>query len=151
APPSSARRIRAPAQMSVDNSTRASPPDVGAGRQPWINASLVTLPVNRPRTAEGLSRSMTRTRAQARPAARWMGLMGAALVSAPTLAAAQPQDLFYERTAIMAADDRCNLFTPEVSAALAASAAQARGAALRAGANARDLTAAERDARARVA
>ncbi len=81
-----------------------------------------------------------------------MGLIGAAAVlAAPVLAAAQPQDLFYERTVISAAGERCGLFAPAVSAQLAASAAQARGAALRAGANARDLQALERDARDRAA
>lgn len=57
----------------------------------------------------------------------------------PSAAKAQPADLFYERTVMSAADDRCRLFTPEVSAALASAAAQARGAALRAGTDPRDL------------
>lgn len=50
-----------------------------------------------------------------------------------------------------AVDDRCNLFTPGVSAALAAGAAQARGAALRAGSDAKTLKAIEQDAKYRAA
>ncbi|MBL8771464.1 MAG: hypothetical protein JNK30_08790 [Phenylobacterium sp.] len=50
-----------------------------------------------------------------------------------------------------AADSRCGLFTPEVSSALAAGAAQARGAALRAGSDPRSLQVVERNARARAA
>jgi hypothetical protein len=62
-----------------------------------------------------------------------MGLLGAALAVAPAAARAQPLDLFFERTVMTAADARCGLFTPELRRTLAASAAQARGAALRAG------------------
>jgi hypothetical protein len=76
-----------------------------------------------------------------------MGLLGAALVAAPGLARAQPLDLFYERTVMRAADSRCGLFTPDVAQALAAAAAQARGAALRAGASPESLRAAEQAAR----
>lgn len=79
-----------------------------------------------------------------------MGLLGAALAVAPGVAAAQPTDLFVERTATSEAGHRCGLFTPEVSAALAASALQARGAALRAGGDAKTLDALERDARYRA-
>lgn len=79
-----------------------------------------------------------------------MGVLGLALVAAPTHAGAQPADLFFERTVMTAVGDRCRLFTPEVSAALASGAAQARGAALRAGADARTLKSLERDARARA-
>ncbi|MBU1375992.1 MAG: hypothetical protein KKE02_03235 [Alphaproteobacteria bacterium] len=46
-----------------------------------------------------------------------------------------------------AADSRCGLFTPEVSAALAAGAAQARGAALRAGTDTKTLAGREAAAR----
>jgi hypothetical protein len=80
-----------------------------------------------------------------------MGLMGAAMLSAPGLALAQPVDLFVERTAMMAADGRCGLFAPEVAQALAAGAAQARGSALRAGVAPETLKTAEKNARARVA
>ncbi|WP_231733221.1 MULTISPECIES: hypothetical protein [unclassified Phenylobacterium] len=73
--------------------------------------------------------------------------MGLALAAAPVAAAAQPSDLFFERTVMTAADGRCRLFTPEVSAALAAGAAQARGAALRAGVDPRTLASREAGAR----
>ncbi|MBI1196392.1 MAG: hypothetical protein GC203_00860 [Phenylobacterium sp.] len=80
-----------------------------------------------------------------------MGLFGAALLVAPAPAAAQPADLYFERTMMSAADGRCRLFTPELSAALAAGAAQARGAALRAGVEPKDLAALERRAQAQAA
>jgi hypothetical protein len=48
---------------------------------------------------------------------------------------ADPTALVYERAVMVAADARCRLFTPELGAALAAAEAQARGAALRAGAS----------------
>ena len=73
--------------------------------------------------------------------------MGAALAVLPGFAHAQILDLVYERTVMTTADARCGLFTPEVSAALAAGQAQARGAALRAGAAADDLRALEQRAR----
>jgi hypothetical protein len=50
-----------------------------------------------------------------------------------------------------AADARCGLFAPEISAALAAGAAQARGAALRSGASSETLRALERTAQAKAA
>ncbi|MDB5461195.1 MAG: hypothetical protein JWO72_2936, partial [Caulobacteraceae bacterium] len=46
-----------------------------------------------------------------------------------------PFELYRERTAMLAAGDRCRLFDTDVSAALASGAAQARTAALRAGAD----------------
>lgn len=94
---------------------------------------------------------MTDTRINARPASRWMGLLGAALVVAPAVARAQPLDLFYERTVMEAADSRCGLFTPQLASALAAAAAQARGAALRAGASREEIERADRVARLRAA
>jgi len=90
---------------------------------------------------------MTSTRRSAMPASRWMGLLGMAFAAMPLAALAQPADLFFERTVMTAADARCGLFTPEVSAALAAGAAQARGAALRAGTDTKLLG--EREAAAR--
>jgi hypothetical protein len=68
-------------------------------------------------------------------AARWLGFgLGAAITLAPCAAlAAGPADLYYERAVMTAADQRCRLFTPQLGSALAASTAQARGAALRAG------------------
>jgi hypothetical protein len=78
-----------------------------------------------------------------------MGLLGAALAVAPGLADAQILDLVYERSVMTAADGRCGLFAPEVSAALAAAQAQARGAALRAGQTPEIVESVERRARAR--
>lgn len=65
--------------------------------------------------------------------------------------AAGPGALFYERTLMSAADARCGLFAPPVRAALAAGAAQARGAAIRAGAAPSALGETERRARAKAA
>jgi hypothetical protein len=76
-----------------------------------------------------------------------MGLLGAATMAAsPGFAHAQLMDLVYERTAMTAANERCDLFSPEISAALAAAQAQARSAALRAGADPKALSARERQA-----
>ncbi|MGZ3378552.1 MAG: hypothetical protein ACXU8S_18305 [Phenylobacterium sp.] len=69
----------------------------------------------------------------------------------PAVAHAQPADLFYERAVMSAADQRCGLFAPEVGAALAAATAQARGAALRAGATGEVLRRTERAAQAKAA
>lgn len=80
-----------------------------------------------------------------------MGLMWGALALSPGFAQAQPADLFYERAVMSAADQRCGLFAPDVAAALAAATAQARGAALRAGASAETLRQTERTAQARAA
>ncbi|MDB5447335.1 MAG: hypothetical protein JWQ97_2652 [Phenylobacterium sp.] len=93
---------------------------------------------------------MTSTR-KARPASRWMGLLSAALAASPGLAHAQILDLVYERTVMTAADQRCGLFAPDVSAALASAQAQARGAALRAGASPENLRGVEHRARDRAA
>lgn len=93
---------------------------------------------------------MTSTRNKARPAYRWMGLLSVAVAAAPGFALAQPADLFFDRTVMSAADERCGLFAPEVSTALAAGKAQARGAALRAGASPEALRTVERNARARA-
>jgi hypothetical protein len=79
-----------------------------------------------------------------------MGIWVVALAAAPGFAQAQPADLFYERTVMSAADARCDLFTPEVGAALAASAAQARGAALRAGTSVDALRTIETNARGKA-
>ncbi|WP_374390540.1 hypothetical protein [Brevundimonas sp.] len=79
-------------------------------------------------------------------------LIGAVLaVALPTSAMAAPQDRYYERSFVLAANQRCGLFQPQVSAALNAAAWQARGAALRAGANDRELAETARRARARAA
>ena len=94
---------------------------------------------------------MTSTRRSAGPASRWWMLLGAALLAAPALANGQPSDLFFERTVMRAADARCGLFAPDIASALAAGAVQARGAALRAGDDAKALQTLERDARSRAA
>src|SRR5438128_10711496 len=94
---------------------------------------------------------MTSSRRSAKPASRWVGLLVSAGVAAPGLARAQPVDLYFERAVMAAADARCGLFTPEISAALAASAAQARGAALRAGAAPEQLRETGQAARAKAA
>ena len=68
--------------------------------------------------------------------------IGAVLLALSSGAAhAEAERLFYERSLMLAADARCGLFEPRVRAALDASAHQARGAALRAGATTDDLTA----------
>jgi hypothetical protein len=58
--------------------------------------------------------------------------------AAPALAQGASQ-LFYERTVMSAADSRCRLFDRPTSSALQAGAAQARGAALRAGTTSKQL------------
>jgi hypothetical protein len=80
-----------------------------------------------------------------------MGLLGAALAVAPAVARAQPLDLFYERTVMRIAGERCALFAPDVAQALAAAAAQAKGASLRAGVTPAAVDATEQMARIRVA
>ena len=57
------------------------------------------------------------------------------LAVGPALASTPAADLFYERAVMTAADGACRLFAPDVGVALAASKAQARGAALRSGAD----------------
>lgn len=69
-------------------------------------------------------------------AQRWasMAAGGFALASAAGPVAAAPAlELYYERSLMVAADARCRLFDAQLGAALAAAAAQARGAALRSG------------------
>ncbi|MDB5440948.1 MAG: hypothetical protein JWM33_3375 [Caulobacteraceae bacterium] len=74
-----------------------------------------------------------------------------AVVSPSLAVAATPSELLYERTLMSTAGSRCNLFTPPLASALAASAAQARGAALRAGQRDDDLSAVIQRARAKAA
>ncbi len=69
-----------------------------------------------------------------------------ALAVGPALAATPAADLFYQRALMTAADGACRLFAPDVATALAASKAQARGAALRSGADPASLAAAEAQA-----
>ena len=67
----------------------------------------------------------------------------ALMLLAPRVAhAAGPADLYYERTLMARAGGRCSLFDPRIEDALAASARQARGAALRAGSDPSALNAA---------
>lgn len=83
---------------------------------------------------------------------RLAGALLVALAAAPGLAGAySASDLYYQRAMMAAADARCRLFTPDLEAALAAAKAQARGAALRAGASPRTLQAEASDAAAAVA
>lgn len=66
----------------------------------------------------------------------------------PVCANASVVDTFYERAVMTAADERCRLFSPEVSSALNAGRAQARGAALRSGVAPETLDTTEARARA---
>ncbi|NEX93852.1 hypothetical protein G3573_13830, partial [Caulobacter sp. 17J65-9] len=82
--------------------------------------------------------------------------IGTAIALAAALAPLAAQalgsaDLFYERTLMRAADDRCGLFAPQISTALDAAASQARGAALRSGTTAAALSSVESRAKAKAA
>jgi hypothetical protein len=68
-------------------------------------------------------------------------LASALCCTAPAFAQSASQ-LFYERTVMSAADSRCRLFDRPTSSALQAGAAQARGAALRAGMTTKQLASA---------
>lgn len=79
----------------------------------------------------------------------------AAMAALAVLATAAPawagaSDTYYERAFVVAADQRCDLFRPQLGAALTAATAQARGAALRSGASETQLNAAAARARARA-
>ena len=67
-----------------------------------------------------------------------------------TASAGSASDLFYERSLMSAAGARCKLFDPSIASALAASGRQARGAALRAGADPDALDALESRAQDRA-
>ena len=84
---------------------------------------------------------------------KWaQGLAGALSLAAISPASAAPAlDLFYQRALMTSADQYCRLFAPDVAQALAASKAQARGAALRSGANAAELAVLEARAGAQAA
>ena len=87
---------------------------------------------------------------RARPAiALAIGVAASAYPGA--LLAANAGDRLYERTLMTAADARCRLFSPTISAALDASRAQARGATLHSGATELQVTALEKRARAKAA
>ena len=82
--------------------------------------------------------------------------MLAAAVASMTLAApvgaarAAVTDAFYDRAFMLAAHQKCDLFEPQLIAALDAAALQARNAALRAGTPAADLSAAAARARSKA-
>lgn len=77
-------------------------------------------------------------------------LAAAIALLAPGAAAAGPADAYYERAFVVAADARCDLFPARTAAALEAATAQARGAALRAGANPVEIAAVAARARSRA-
>ena len=66
-------------------------------------------------------------------------LLSAMLAATPAVAG--PAEVYFERSLIQAADQRCQLFDRATAGALAAGAAQARGAALRGGAGETHLNA----------
>ena len=72
------------------------------------------------------------------------------LLAAPAAAHADAAGAYYERSVMVAANQRCGLFTPELASALASSQAQARGAALRSGASSGALAQTEERARGRA-
>ncbi|WP_296166510.1 hypothetical protein [uncultured Brevundimonas sp.] len=78
-------------------------------------------------------------------------VMAGALLAVAAPAWADPAQTYYERSFVLAADARCDLFQPRVNAALTAAAYQARGAALRSGAAHADLSATAARARSRAA
>ena len=87
-----------------------------------------------------------------RPAVRGVGVvLVAAATLGPVAAHAQAVNIFYERALMTAAGQRCRLFTAPIAAALAAGQAQARGAALRAGADQQELARVEARARSKAA
>ena len=77
-------------------------------------------------------------------------LLAVATLVTPGAAFAGPADTYYERAFVVAADARCDLFQPSIERALTAATAQARGAALRSGVAAADLTDVALRARARA-
>jgi hypothetical protein len=72
------------------------------------------------------------------------------VASAGAAQASGPVDLFYERSLMRAADQRCGLFDRPVAVALAVAAAQAEGAAVRAGVQPKHLAQIELRARRRA-
>lgn len=78
-------------------------------------------------------------------------MLAATLCVAPTIALARSAiDLFYERSVMLAADERCHLFDSGIAAALDAARIQARGAALRGGSTDEALVGTADRARARA-
>ncbi|WP_240621609.1 hypothetical protein [Caulobacter zeae] len=78
-------------------------------------------------------------------------LVATAVLGAAQTATATPSDVFYERSLMSAAGARCGLFSPSLSGALDAGRAQARGAALRAGASVEQLDGVQQRAHAKAA
>ncbi len=72
------------------------------------------------------------------------------VTAAPVVASAEASGKYYERSFVLAADARCDLFQPGVVSALQSSAIQARGAALRAGVGEVALVATARRAKVRA-
>ncbi len=85
-------------------------------------------------------------------ARRWRRvLLATAICAAPAVAFARGAlDLYYERSVMVAADERCHLFDSGVAVALDAARVQARGAAMRGGSSADALTGAADRARAKA-
>jgi len=74
----------------------------------------------------------------------------AAIGLAPVAAHATPADLYFERSVMAAANQRCGLFGADLTSALESAQAQARGAALRAGSSAQSLSGLQQRASARA-
>lgn len=73
------------------------------------------------------------------------------LTAAPSIALAEASGPYYERSFVLAADERCGLFHQDVGAALAAATRQAYSVALRAGTAEAELRTVAARARARAA
>ena len=95
------------------------------------------------------ARDILRKRAQRQRLAA--ALLGTLALAGPAAAATPGAEAYYERALMHAADSRCRLFAPELGSALASAEAQARGAALRAGATNASLRAVEAQAVAKQA
>lgn len=80
---------------------------------------------------------MPHPRAVINPAA--LALATAAVLALGAAAAPAATGLYYERSLMVEAGARCNLFTPQLQSALVSAREQARGAALRGGSSVQDL------------
>lgn len=78
-------------------------------------------------------------------------VLATAVVLTPLQAFADASAAFYDRSFMLAANEKCRLFEPDVASALTASTLQARGAAIRAGAPEGDLAQTAGRARVRAA
>lgn len=79
-----------------------------------------------------------------------VAVMAAALLAQPVAAWADASGAYYDRSFMLAANDKCRLFAPTVASALTTSALQARGAAIRAGVDETALRATATRAKARA-